>query len=137
MSYLRVPRVSPVPRPAWDAGLPARTPLPEVADTLLSTQQAERRTRAEARSLRPADQARLAAQLEAERAVEENLARGRAATREEIRHATDLSRMAQERDPVAFPEFGARERSIPAMVAWMAAAIFAPFLAYFALTALV
>ncbi len=135
MTHLRVPRVTyrPGGLPDWARPVPDQAELEPVLGSLLEAQQAARRHRGDARSLVPGEVARREAQFAAERAVEENLARGRVLIRAEIKRARDPNRFGSDR--VRFPRVGAGERSLAMMVFWTTLAVFAPFIAVFALVA--
>jgi len=139
-SHIDVPRV-PV-RPPRDLGpepsLDAPFPLAGVADSLLKRQHAARLARAEARSLSPIYLEEVSARIAAERAVEENLARGRALTRHEVRRATDPARYGKDRRTVRFPRSSGClicELLRPVLLGF--GAMTAPFLVYFALVMLI
>lgn len=106
ISRSRVPKVTPSkPLSSPTPPLGPRRTLPPVQKSLLDRQQADRLARAEARSLSPLYLVDVKARMAAERAVEENLARGRLLTRHEIRRATDPRRMGRDR-PAHFPQIG-------------------------------
>ncbi|GMG82258.1 hypothetical protein LNKW23_14710 [Paralimibaculum aggregatum] len=133
-TYIRVPRVRPVP--AAPEPLPAGpVALPPACEALLAARHAVRLARAEARSLSPPYLAGVRAQLAAERAVELNLARGRAATRREIRRATDPARFRPGR--ARFPALECIACAPLRMLGVAVAGLAAPFALYFALVALI
>lgn len=134
----RVPLVRrPRMRPAEPVPAPGdAVPLTLLADAVLERQQADRLAAAEARSLSPPHIARVKAQLAAERAVEENLARGRAFTRAEIRKATDPARYGRDRASARFPAMGCVSFAPLRMLGATFAALIAPFVLYFGLVAL-
>ena len=114
----------------------AEVVLPPALEALLAHRHAERLKRAERRSLHPDYLAQVQRQFEAERAVEENLARGRAMIRHEIRRATDLARMGLDRHRVHFPSVSCTMCEIFRPVAYGVAMMLSPFGLYFALVAL-
>ncbi len=134
-SYARVPKVAAAAR-REEAPTVSPPGLAPVSEALLERQQAARRARAEARSLTPAALARIEAREAAERAVEENLARGRALTRREVRKATDPARYGRDRASVRFPAFGCALCGPIRMVGYAMGAMAAPFALYFAIVAL-
>lgn len=121
------------PKPSLDA----EAPLPKAADALLAARAAIARARAEEKSLSPPYLEAVDRRIALERRIEENLARGRAVTRHEIRRATDPARAGREAAHARFP------RAFNPLL-WMIegaalgfGAVLAPFLAYFALIALI
>jgi len=135
----RVPLVAPRPRraPGEPPAIPARAPLPEIPDAVLSRQQTARLARAEEKSLSPLYLDEVKARLAAERAVEENLARGRALTRHEIRKATDPARYGLDRRAVRFPRPACVSCDLLRPLVYGCVALFSPFMAYFALVLLI
>ncbi|MEO1776666.1 MAG: hypothetical protein AAFS07_17135 [Pseudomonadota bacterium] len=137
-SYLDVPCVPILPpvrrRPP---GAPIRSEgLTPAAEGLLRLQHQARRMRAEAISLSPPFLEDVERRIVAERAVEEALASGRAKTRAEIQWATDLSRPRFDRHQVRWPRPKVWWHGFAEAVGLGALAVFAPFLAYFAIVGL-
>ncbi len=134
-----VPRVPQRPRlklePEPDPDAPVA--LPPALEALLQNRHAERMRRAEIRSLVPSYISEVKRQLAAERAVEENLARGRVRLRREIRLASDLGRMGLDRHNVRFPREGCTTCEIFRPVAWGLGIVASPFLVYTALLTIV
>lgn len=139
-SVLRVPKVplrGPSAPPAEPVpALPDRAALDTTADALLRLQHEARRKRAEARSLSPVHLEQVEARLAAERAVEENLERGRVVTRAEIRRARGPARGRPELGRIRFPPSRPWFLGLIAMAASAFFAVMAPFLTYFAAIAL-
>lgn len=131
-----IPRLAPPPRMPAPPRPEGRQGLDPVPDALLALQHKMRRARAEARSLSPLYLRRVDAQHAAERTVEENLQQGRLEIRRQIRRATDPRRWFTF-GQADFP----RSRPLLMGLVWMMAcgvlAMLAPFLAYFALVALI
>ena len=138
-SYRDIPRVRARrprdlgPRPGLDA--PPR--LPRAAEALLHRRAEAERARVEARSLSPPVLEAADRRIALERAVEENLARGRALTRHEIRRATDPARAGRERGPARFPRAENPAAGLLWGMACAFAAVLAPFVGYFALVFLI
>ncbi|MEL6766926.1 MAG: hypothetical protein AAFP17_07075 [Pseudomonadota bacterium] len=93
------------------------------------------RERAEEKSLSPPYLAAVARRMAAERAVERALARGQALTREEIRRATDMRRPRADHGMTRFPRGRPYWRSLLMPIAVGSLPVFAPFVVFFALTA--
>ena len=110
--------------------------LPPALEALLAHRHAARLERAEKRSLHPVYLAEVHRQFEAERAVEENLARGRARIRYEIRRATDMARAGLDRHRVHFPSVSCTACEIFRPLLYGIALLFSPFALYFAFIAL-
>ena len=130
-SHIKVPKVPHCPPnrdPAPQMG--PRRPLASPQKDLLDRQQTDRLKRAEARSLSPPYLADVKRRMAAERAVEENLARGRRITRHEIRRATDPRRMGRDR-PARFPRPECSSCHMVRVVLAGVAVLTSPFMLYF------
>lgn len=135
----RIPKVPVRPRrklgPPPDPDAPVT--LPPALDALLKHRHNERMRRAELYSLHPDYLNRIRRQLETERAAEEQLQRGRAQTRWEIRQMTDLGRMGLDRHRVRFPRLGCTICEIFRPIIWAFGILSAPFALYFGLAFLI
>ncbi|MEL6264656.1 MAG: hypothetical protein AAFR52_03260 [Pseudomonadota bacterium] len=132
MGWTRVPGIPRRERPLRpDPDLMWRerggTLLTPVEKRLLERRQAEMRARTEARTLVPADIEDLERRMLAERAVEENLARGRVITAHEVRKATDLRSWGAERGRIRFPPFDCVICTLARQLGLGIAALFTPF----------
>jgi len=120
-------RLDPLPDP--DAGIPLTGP----EEGLLALRHDALRERAEWRSLHPAFLADVEARLATERAVERNLARGRAVIRREIKAATDPARIGLGRAGVRFPPLSCMTCAVLRPILASVVVACAPFLLVFAL----
>lgn len=140
MSYTRVPAVRLPPRPVapppegalWPKGESRLTPAERA---LIERRQAHRLAKAEERTLVPEELDEVKRRLLSERAVEENLARGRAITRYEIRRETDMRSFGKDRGRVRFPEPACPLCDLVALTLACLGVVVAPFAALAAILA--